>query len=292
MGGGTQSQQTTTTQQLTPEQQALVSAALPNYQQFASSTPTMPTGSQAVAGFTPSQVTGQQQVLDATGKMSNVLGTAAGTNQYLSSGAFLDPGSNPYVQNAVTAATNPIYKQLSTSTIPQLQGGAAGGTGINFGGSREGIAEGLASSGASQAAGNVGAGILEDALGKGLAATGQAISQAPTTAASLALPGATTEAVGAEQQTQQQKELDANNQAAWFQQMLPLLKAQMLTAGAQGLPGGSTTGTATGTSDPGLFADIIGGASAAGGLMGGLGKLGGAAAGAGGLSNLLGFLAL
>jgi|SRR5215831_7394523 len=284
MGGGSQQQQTTTTQQLTPEQQSLVSLAAPQYQQFAASNPTMPTGSQAVAPFTPSQVAGQQQVLGAAGQMEPVVGTAANTNQYLSSGAFLDPGSNPYVQNAVKAATDPIYQDLRENTLPNQQATGASGSGVNFGGSREGIAEGKAIQGAQRAAGATAAGIENTALGQGLAATGQAIAQAPATAGALAIPGATTEAVGSEQQTQAQRLLDANNQAAWFQQMLPLLKAQELTQGAAGLPGGATTAVGSGTSDPGLFADVVGGASALGGLLGGIGKLGGSA----GLAGLMG----
>jgi hypothetical protein len=286
MGGGSNQQQTTTTQQLTPEQQGLVGLAYPQYQQFAASTPSMPTGNQAVAPFTPAQQAGQQQVLGSTGQMGNIVGTAGNTNQYLSSGAFLDPGSNPYVQNAVKAATDPIFQDLNQRTLPQQQATGAAGSGINYGGSREGIQEGLDVQGAQRAAGQAGAGIMSTALGQGLAATGQAISQAPASAGALAIPGATTEAVGAEQQGQNQQVLNANNAAAWFQQMLPLLKAQELTQGAAGLPGGSTSAVGSGTTDPGLFANIVGGASALGGLLGGVGKLGGSA----GLAGLLPFL--
>jgi hypothetical protein len=288
MGGGTSGQQTTTTQQLTPEQQGLVSAAYPQYQQFAASNPTLPTGDQAVAPFNPNQVGGQQAVLGSTGQMGNTVGTAANTNQYLSSGAFLDPGSNPYVQNAVKAATDPIFQNLAETTLPGQQATGAAGSGVNFGGSREGIAEGKAIQGAQRAAGAAGANIENTALGQGLTATNQAISQAPTTATSLALPGATQEAVGGEQQTQQQNVLNANNAAQWFQQMLPLLKGQMLAQGAAGLPGGSTTAVGSGSQDPGMFANLVGGASALGGLAGGLGKLGGSA----GLSGLLGALGM
>jgi hypothetical protein len=220
--------------------------------------------------------------------MGSTVGTAAGTNQYLSSGAFLDPGSNPYVQNAVSAATAPIFQDLSQRTLPQQQATGAAGSGVNYGGSREGIQEGLDVQGAQRAAGQAGANIMNTALGQGLTATNQAIAQAPTTAGSLALPGATASTVGDVQQQQVQNTLNANNAAAWFQQMLPLLKAQSLTQGAAGLPGGSTIATGQGTTNPGLFADILGGASAAGGLMGGLGKLGGSA----GLAGLLPLLAL
>ena len=273
MGQSSGSNQTTTTQQLTPEQQALTSLAAGQFQQFAGSNPTLPTGNQAVAPFTPAQQQGQQMTLGAAGRMEPVLGSAAGTNQYLSSGAFLDPGTNPYVQNAVKAATDPIFQDLSQRTLPQQQATGAAGSGVNYGGSREGVQEGLDVQGAQRAAGQAGANIMNTALGQGLTATNQAIQQAPTTAGSLALPGGVTSAVGDVQQQQAQNVLNANNQASWFQQMLPLLKAQMLTGGAAGLPGGSavSTGQTTQQADP--FAELIGGIGAAGGLAGGLGKL-------------------
>jgi hypothetical protein len=289
MGGGTQSQQTTTSQQLTPEQQQLVGLAQPGYQQFAAgNVPTLPTGNQAVAPFNPNQVAGQGSVVGSTGQMGNVVGTAANTNQRLAGGEFLDPASNPVVQNAVKAATDPIFQDLSQRTLPAQQATGAAGSGVNYGGSREGVAEGLDVQGAQRAAGQAGANILNTALGQGLQATGQAVAQAPTTAGSLAIPGATQEAVGTEQQTQQQNVLNANNAAQLQQWLLPLIRSQALTGAAAGTPGGSTTATGTGTSDPGLFADILGGASAAGGLLGGIGKLGGS----GGLGALLPLLAL
>jgi len=220
--------------------------------------------------------------------MQGTVGTAANTNQYLSSGAFLDPGSNSYVQNAVQAATAPIFQDLSQRTLPAQQAAGAAGSGVNYGGSREGVQEGLDVQGAQRAAGQAGANIMNTALGQGLTATNQAIAQAPTTAGSLALPGATASTVGDVQQAQAQNLLNAQNQAAWFQSMLPLLKAQELTQGAAGLPGGSTTAVGQGTQDPGLFANLVGGASALGGLLGGVGKLGGSA----GLAGLLPLLAV
>ena len=273
MGQSSGSNQTTTTQQLTPEQQALTSLAAGQFQQFAGSNPTLPTGNQAVAPFTPAQQQGQQMTLNAAGRMEPVVGTAAGTNQYLSSGAFLDPGTNPYVQNAVKAATDPIFQDLSQRTLPGQQATAGAGSGVNYGGSREGIQEAQDVLNAQRTAANTGAGIMNTALGQGLQATGQAIAQAPATAGSLALPGGVTSAVGDVQQQQAQNVLNANNQASWFQQMLPLLKAQMLTGGAAGLPGGSSVSTGTTQQNADPVSQIIGGASAAGGLAGGLGKL-------------------
>src|SRR6516162_2140439 len=273
MGQSSAQGQSQTTQQLTPEQTQLMQAATGNYMNFAGSNPTMPTGSQAVSPFTGAQTSGQNQVLQAAKSMAPVVGSAAGTNQYLSGGAFLDPGSNPYVQNAVKAATDPIYQDLNQRTLPGQQSTAAAGSGVNYGGSREGIQEGLDVQGAQRAAGQAGANIMNTALGQGLTATNQAIQQAPSSAGALALPGGVTSTVGDVQQQQGQSVLNANNQASWFQQMLPLLKAQMLTGGAAGLPGGSSVSTGTTQQNADPISQIIGGASAAGGLAGGLGKL-------------------
>src|SRR5262252_5210999 len=141
-GGGTQQTQNTTTQQLTPQQQQLVGMSMPQWAQFSNQQMSLPTGSQAVAGFTPAQQQGQADILGQAGQLGNTVGTAAGTNRYLSSGAFLDPGSNPYVQNAVSAATQPIFQDLSQRTLPAQQAAGAAGSGVNYGGSREGIQEG------------------------------------------------------------------------------------------------------------------------------------------------------
>jgi len=273
MGQSSAQGQSQTTQQLTPEQTQLMQAATGNYMNFAGSNPTMPTGSQAVSPFTGAQISGQKQVLGSTGNMADTVNTAAGTNQYLSGGAFLDPGSNPYVQNAVKAATDPIYQDLNQRVIPGQQSTAAAGSGVNYGGSREGIQEGLDVQGAQRAAGQASANIMNTALDRGLTATNQAIAQAPTTAGSLAIPGATTSAVGDVQQAQNQAVLNANNQAAWWQQMLPLLKGQELTAGAAGLPGGSTTAIGTNTQNANPVSQAIGLVAALGGLAGGAGKL-------------------
>lgn len=271
MGSSSGQSQSTTTQNLTPEQQQLVGLSMPGYQQFAGNTATPATPQ--VAGFTPSQVQGQQMTLNAAGQMQPVLNTAAGTNQYLSSGAFLDPGTNPYVQNAVKAATDPIFQNLAQNTIPGQQGTAAAGSGVNYGGSREGVAEGLATQGAQRAAGQVGAGIEETALGQGLTATNQAIAQAPTTAASLTQPGAVTSAVGDVQQQQAQNVLNATQQQQLMAQLWPLLQSQYLTQAAAATPGGSASTVGETTQQAAPWQIAAGLMAGAGSLFGGKGGI-------------------
>lgn len=276
MGDSTQGDTKTTTQVLTPDQQRLASLASGQYDAFAASNPTLPTGDQAVAPFDPLQTAGQNQVLGAVPGQTNVVNTAAKTNADISGGEFLDPGSNPYVTNAVNAAVDPVYQELNRKTLPGIAANAStgsGGVSANFGGSRQGVIEANAINDANRVAANTGAAIENSALQNGINATNTAIAQAPTTAASLTVPGATTSTVGEVRQNQAQNVLDANNAAAQLAQWLPAIKAQLLTQGAAGLPGGSTQSVGTGNVSANPVSQVIGGAAAAGGLAGGLSKL-------------------
>jgi hypothetical protein len=255
--GGTQTADTkTTTQQLTPEQQRLAAAASGQYDAFAASNPTLPTGDAAVSPFDPNQVAGQEAVLGQTGNAAQTVGTAAGTNREIAGGEFLDPGSNKTLPGVAANAST-----------------GSGGISANFGGSRQGVIEALATKDANEAAGNTGAGIANAALQHGLDATNTAIAQAPTSAASLAVPGTMQSTVGDVRQQQGQNVINANNAALQLQQWLPAIKAQLLAQGAGALPGGSTTSTGTSNTSANPFQTAIGGAAAAGGLAGGLSKL-------------------
>src|SRR5215831_6842251 len=99
MGQSSGTTQSTTTQQLTPEQQQLVSMSMGGYNQFANQpAPALPTGNQAVAPFTAPQVSGQQQVLDAAnaaGPMARMIGGGGNTLNSINAGSLLDVGNNP-----------------------------------------------------------------------------------------------------------------------------------------------------------------------------------------------------
>jgi hypothetical protein len=275
MGGSSQADSKTTTQVLTPEQQSLVGLSMPEWQSFASGHQSLP-GSAGVAQFDPLQTQGQDQVLGSTGTQRGIVGNAAAGNEYLTSGAALDPSSNPALANYISTATAPIFKNLNRNTLPQLAADAStgsGGVSANFGGSRQGIAQGLATENAFDAAGNTAANIANSGYNSGLSAMLQSIGQSPLIAAGQTIPGTTTSTVGDIRQQQAQQNLSADTAAKQFADWLPLLKAQMLTQGASGLPGGSTTAVGTGNTDANPISQLIGGASAAGGLAGGLSKL-------------------
>lgn len=275
MGGSSQADTKTTTQMLTPEQQQLVSQATGNWQQFATSNPTLP-GSAGVAGFDPLQTEGQSQVLGSVGQAKGTVDSANAQNQYFTSGALLDP-DNPSTQGAIRAAVRPLTDTYRDVTLPGIAADAStsgsGGVSANYGSSRQGVAEGLATRDLNNKVSDTSSAIANQARQSGLNATLQAIGQSPQIAASSTIPGTITSTVGDVRQQQAQNVLSADTAAQQFQQWLPLLKAQLLTQGAAGLPGGSVTATGTSNQDANPISQLIGGASAAGGLAGGISKL-------------------
>lgn len=287
MSGGTQQVRQTTSTELTPEQKSLVSLAMPGLKAYAANPPKLPDYSR-IAGFDPLQTQGQQMALDATGKQAAQADAAGSANQFLL-GSALNPDSNQYLQKYMAAAARPIQDNLLESTLPAIRSEAA--TTGNFGSSRQGIAEGLASKGASQAIGDATAKIASDAYGQGLTAMGGAVSAAPGVMANYLTPGLTTSGVGDVRQSLAQAQLGEKASDFNYNQLAPYLTSSDLLAAAYGIPGGSTTSTASGGGNS-LLGNVMGGVSlgsalgsAIPGIGTGIGALGGGA-----LSALLGLL--
>ena len=271
MGGGSDAPQTTSTRNvLGPEQQALTSMAMPNWMQFATTGYKLP-GAAGVAGFDPSQIAGQESVLGATGTQADVVGGAAGANQFLTSGAALDPNLNPGLRGTIDAATRPIWQGLTEQVLPNIRGsaavGASGTPSANYGGSRQGIAEGIATRGAETAAGDVAQKTAFGGYQTGLDAMLRAMGLAPGTAASQAIPGLSQSAVGAERQAQEQKGLTAEQQAGQFDWMLPYIRAQALTGAAAGTGGGTNISTGPPPPQSSTANQVIGGGMVAASML-------------------------
>lgn len=260
---------TTTTNVLGPEQKALVGAAMPNWMQFARAPYNLP-GRAGVAGFTPAEQQGQESLLQAANQQSSLLGKAGLTNEFFTSGALLDPNTNPGLQRTIEAGTRPIWQGLTEQVLPNIRSGAAFGSGgapsANYGGSRQGIAEGIASRGALDAAGDVGGKIAFQGYNTGLDATLKALGMTPQMAASYTIPGLTQSGVGAQQRGMEQSLLSADQQAAQFAWMLPFIRAQALTSGAAATGGGSNVSVGPPVQGPSTTDQIIGGATVAASL--------------------------
>ena len=107
------------------------------------------------AGNTAGQIQGQMNQGNAQ--------TAGGLN-FLTGGGALGP--NPYLQQAIDAASRPAIRQFENSILPNIASDAitAGG----FGGTRQGIAEGLAAQGLQQQLGDIAANMSSQGYSQGL----------------------------------------------------------------------------------------------------------------------------
>lgn len=277
MGKPTPATSTTTIQQ-DPAAQELKALGLPFLRQFAENPPQLPTGP-LTAGFDPLQTAGQEAVLGQTGTQSNIVGDAAKTSHFLS-GDVLNPESNPALGKYISAATLPLYQNLTENVLPSIRSGAE--TTGNFGSTRQGIAEGLAAGRTAQAAGSVSADIANKGYQAGLDSLVKNLALTPQTAQSQLIPGVTTSGVGDVRQALTQAQLQEANLRQIYPQLLPFLMGSSLFNTASTIqPVGTTTTGQASAQNPitqGLGLGIAG--------LGALGSLGGSA-GIAGLAPLL-----
>lgn len=286
-GSGGGESRTVTTQELSPEQQQLLSLVIPEARKFVSKPPQQFPGS-AIAPFTPNQLGAQQGALSqAFGGNVGQVSDAAAQAQQFALGPVLFPESNPALRAATQAAIRPITEQFTQSVLPNIRQGAitAGG----FGGSRQGIAEGLASQAFARQVGDTSAQIQSEAFGQGLDLFGRALFAAPGTAQLGLLPTQIQEAVGLQQQQQQQRLLTEEAQRFVNAQLIPFAAAQDVAGLAFGFPGGPATSTTSSTgAGTSPVQNALGGAAAGasiGSIIPGVGT--GVGAGLGALAGLL-----
>jgi hypothetical protein len=245
---------------------------MPSLTGFAEANPTaaniIPSTS-GVAGFNPTQMAGQEQVLGAAPGQAGVTGSAAQGNQFMTSGAVLDPNRNPGLQGAIEAATRPITQNFTQSVLPNIRSGAVAAD--QFGGSRQGIAEGIAAQSLGNALSDATSKVVNPAYQSGLTAMTQNIGLAPSVAQGLAIPGVTTSGVGDVRQALTQQQLTEQQQRQQTSNMWPLMLGQQLAGIAGALPGAGTTTTGSGPQAPSGLSQALGfgaaGASALSSLL-------------------------
>lgn len=281
MGGSSNQQPTqSTTYQLSPEQRDLLNLAMPGVRQFAASVPQRYQGS-TVAGFDPSQVQGQNEVLGAAGTQGDLARSGAAANKFFTSGSIWDPASNPNLQGAIDAATRPITQNLNENILPGIRADAV--TSGNFGGSRQGVAEGIAARGASQAIGDTASKLVQNEYDTNVNAQLKALGLLPTVQGAQTAEGTTTSGVGDVRQAMNQAQLNQNVGNFNFDQYAPFLQSKDIVSLLQGLPGGTTVSTGN-TPQANPWTQALGGAAAGASLgtaiMPGIGTGVGAAGGA------------
>lgn len=240
----TQDSKQTSTTKLGKEQQQIFNAAMPYLNQYATTPPTTYQGS-GVAGFNPTQLGAQSNLLGAAGGgQTDLASGATAANQYLMDPSILTPESNPALQGYINAANRSVDQGLLFNDLPGIRQEAVQDG--QFGSSRQGIAEGLASGMASQARGDNASRIASAGYGQGLDAMKFGIGATPSTQGSLLAPGATEAAVGDVQQGMSQALLDENISKFYQEQFLPLFFGEELLGLMQGMPGSTTVNTGSG----------------------------------------------
>jgi len=177
MQGSSQPQSTTTTtkQELSPEQQRLLSLAMPAAENFAANPPKQYPGT-AIVDTDPLVNQAREQALGAGGTIQQLSDGANSSLMSLFSGGpqapalqsspifsapgitsntdinnaqhfllsdVMNPANNPALRGAVDAAVRPLTDSFSNTIMPGIQGNAIANGAL--GGSRQGVAQGLAS---------------------------------------------------------------------------------------------------------------------------------------------------
>ena len=217
---------------------------------------TMPNDLQLqIAGFTPEQSAAMGMMSGVTGGAQNLANIGGAQNALTMSGAYLNPGSNPYLDATFDAAARRMTDAYSTATAPGITAqaqrqGQFGSSAMNeaLALSRYDLGDNLKNLGTSIYGGNYAAERDRQM---------QALGMNPTTIQNLYAPGQALYGVGALQQEQTQQELDtgyanAANAAEWPFNVLSGFGSAIGQAAGGG--GSSTTKTKGGG---GMFGSVI-----------------------------------
>lgn len=280
----------TTKQDMSPQQQQIFDLAFPYAKEYAGK-PIQQFGETGIAGLDPNELIAQQKALEAATATGDSAAKAKSSNDMMMDPSFmLDVANNPYLKAASDAMTSKVTTNLNESILPGVRTGATMAGGAYSGGStREGIAQGAAIGKTNEGLSNSIADMMFGAYNRGLTGMGEAINRNPSVQGQQLFEPGVISAVGAQNRGVEQVALDEEIRKFYTGQALPFLQAQELMSLIQGMPGGSTTSTATG-SVPGVspFMSAAGGAASGatiGSIFGPVGT--GVGAGAGGLLSYL-----
>lgn len=215
--------------------------------------------SQTIPQYFPGQTVAPQSAATLEGQRET-MGVAQGlkpaANAFLDSamfnvGAGRDPAQNPYLQNAIQAAVNPLMQNFSSVGGPLSQI-RSGFTANNSGGSgtREGIAQGVAQRGLQQQVGDISSTMAFNAYQQGQDQSLRTLALAPSIMQTAATPASMISGVGGQQDAYNQMLINAAIERHNFQQTAPWIPLQnygQLVAGGNFGSQGTTTTTAPGT---------------------------------------------
>lgn len=179
--------------------------------------------------------------------------------------------------DARAGVTDSVTNDFLRRVLPSLRTGSTQAGGMYSGGStKSGIAEANATSQTGQSLADSISQMMLGAWTQGRNQMGSAVDRNPSVQQQQLAPGNIQGAVGAQNQAQAQAELDDQIKRFYTGQMLPAEQSSMIMSMLSGMPGNSTTSTATGNPQSAPWWQQLAGL--------GMG-IGGAATGLGGLIN-------
>lgn len=233
-------------------------------------------------------VAGQQQVTNfATGQgQQNVNATSQALQFNLNDAKYVD--SNPYLQQAIQAAINPMVRNATSVGGSIYNTGDEALSAGQWGGTRHGVSEGIARTNLQQQIGDVSSRMASDAYTSGLDTSSRALALAPGVQQMGTSPGQMLDAVGQQKQAYEQQAIQESIDRWNFSQNLPgakLAQFQGAVTGGfggesstqvpiarknpiMGMAGGAMSGAAMGSAIPGMGTAWGAGIGAIIGLMG------------------------
>lgn len=290
--------------ELGPEQKELFNLGFPMIKDYAS-TPIQQFQGSGIVDFSDLEKQAQQGYLEQAGPAADVANQARGgfnqaqnLNQNVlgNVGFQLDVANNPYLRDAIMAMTGGINQNLLETQLPATRAGATQASGMYSGASsKAGIAEGAAIGNTNRAISDAVAELLFKQYNAGMGNLQQSVTnsnQLTEAAPTIQHLGLTSpdivSAVGGQQRQMEQAKLDEIIQKFYTEQALPLLQGQEMISLINGMPGGTTTSTASGLWRPQQNPFMMG----LGALSLGSQLFGGGGGGGMGLGALAGLLAL
>lgn len=233
--------------ELGPEQQQVLSSAMPGIQRFSQSTPQIFPGS-GIAGFDPSELAAQMSYLNlAAPQAQNLAGQASTTqHQLLDPNFMLNP--NQYTDAAANAVTNRAEHSLMDTILPGIRSGATVSGGQYSGGAtRQGTAEGVAIGRNQDAVSNSLADMFLRNYQTGLGGLRSAVDANPGVITQQLMPADIMGAVGADRRAMEQAKLDEQARNFYATQDIDLNRSRELLGLVNAIPGASGVSTVTGS---------------------------------------------
>ena len=284
-GGGGKST-STTVQELSPEQRQLLQPVIPVAEQFVKSPPTDYPG-QRIAPFSQQELQAQRLLASAVPMLNQQSSSANQGLNFLTSGAVLDPRTNPGLQGAIDAAIRPITENYTRNVMPSIGRNAVSAG--QYGGTAMGKLQQQAASDYGKSIGDTSSKIVLEGYNQGLDAMSRGLYALPTVQQSSLASGQLLSALGEQQRAMEQAQIDEAVRKYTTEQLLPWMAAKEVAGVAFGIPGGTSATEAVGAQPSGnyLMSGLGGAASGAaiGSVVPGVGTAAGA--GVGGVLGLL-----